>query len=68
MDRSGPPPPQTQGEVGHRLVVLMAARLALSLISLGIALALEAVEGPGSNTRPLGLYGTVERCRSFGRP
>ena len=59
MDRSGPPPAQTQGEVGHRLVVLMAARLALSLISLGIALALEAVEGTGSNTQPLGLYGTV---------
>ena len=43
----------------RRLVVLMAARLALSLVSLGIALALDAAGGNVTITEWGGFYGTV---------
>jgi two-component system sensor histidine kinase PilS (NtrC family) len=43
----------------RRLVVLMAARLALSLVSLGIALALDATGGNVTVTQWSGFYGTV---------
>jgi two-component system sensor histidine kinase PilS (NtrC family) len=43
----------------QRLVVLMAARLALSLLSLGIALALDAAGSHSSTTEWRGFYGTI---------
>jgi two-component system sensor histidine kinase PilS (NtrC family) len=43
----------------QRLVVLMAARLALSLVSLGIAVALDAVGVGYRFAQPRGLWGTV---------
>lgn len=47
------------GAFEQRLVVLMGARLALGLLSLGIALALDTRVGDASEVERRGLYGTV---------
>jgi two-component system sensor histidine kinase PilS (NtrC family) len=47
------------GALQQRLVVLMASRLVLSLVSLGIALALDTAVGDLSDLSRRGLYGTV---------
>ncbi|MBW2362802.1 MAG: hypothetical protein JRG84_18040 [Deltaproteobacteria bacterium] len=47
------------GGLDQRLVVLMAARLALSAVSLGIALAVDATVGGVEDPARRGLYGTV---------
>lgn len=47
------------GGLEQRLVVLMAARLALSLLSLGIALALDAAGSHSPTTEWRGFYGVI---------
>ena len=47
------------GALEQRLVMLMAARLALALVSLGITLALDTTVGDVDAPGRRGLYGTV---------
>ena len=57
-DRTGEEPRGRSG-LDRRLVILMGARLGLSLLSLGLVLALDAATGSVNVPARRGLYGTV---------